>query len=282
MRLRPLEPGDADAVHALMCAAFDDLSVRQGRPPDPHPDPVFGAHRFRHLLTHDGPGSWAAEDDAGLAGVAMAVLREGIWGLSLLLVRPDVQSGGIGRELLARALGHGPWHGALILSSDDARAMRAYARAGFELRPAIHARGVPRREALAAPDVRAGTAADLALTAEVDREIRGGGREVDMQALLVGGIDFLVLESRGYAFARDGRVRTLAARDEAAAAQLLRAALATAAPGAPASMEFVTAGQDWAIAVALEAGLSLQPYGPVYTRGRLGPLRPYLPSGAFQ
>jgi len=281
VQLRPLEPPDFDDVHALMCLAFDDLSARQNRPPDPHPNPRFTAHRLCHNLEQDPAGCWAAEDTAGFAGVGMAVLREGIWGLGLLLVRPDVQSTGLGRELLARTLDHGPWHGALILSSDDERAMRAYARAGFDLRPAIHARGIPRREALDAPAVRPGRAADLPLTADVDRAIRGGGREADMRALLEAEVGFFVVEGRGYAFASGGRMRTLAALDEEAASELLRAGLATAPPDGPASMEFVTAGQDWAVAVALEAGLALRPYGPVYTRGELGPLRPYLPSGAF-
>ena len=33
--------------------------------------------------------------------------------------------------------------------------------------------------------------------------------------------------------------------------------------------------------VVLEAGLSLSPFGPICTRGELGPLTPYLPSGPF-
>ena len=44
-----------------------------------------------------------AERDGAVAGAALALLREGLWGLSLLVVDPDAQCAGAGRELLARA-----------------------------------------------------------------------------------------------------------------------------------------------------------------------------------
>ena len=53
--------------------------------------------------------------------------------------------------------------------------------------------------------MREGTQTDLPLTAAVDREIRGGGREIDMRMLLEGGVGFFVLPDRGYVFAADGR-----------------------------------------------------------------------------
>jgi hypothetical protein len=44
---------------------------------------------------------------------------------------------------------------------------------------------------------------------------------------------------------------------------------------------FIAAGNDWAVRACLDAGLALSPDGPVFTRGDTGPMRPYLPSGAF-
>ena len=38
---------------------------------------------------------------------------------------------------------------------------------------------------------------------------------------------------------------------------------------------------DWAIQTGLAAGLLLSPDGPLFTRGTLGPLRPWIPSGAL-
>jgi len=49
----------------------------------------------------------------------------------------------------------------------------------------------------------------------------------------------------------------------------------------PESVDFITAGQDWAIPVILDAGLALSPDGPVFAGGRLGPMAPYIPSGAY-
>ena len=45
--------------------------------------------------------------------------------------------------------------------------------------------------------------------------------------------------------------------------------------------DFIAAGQDWAVDVALSAGLALSPNGAIFVRGELGPLAPYLPNGAY-
>ena len=71
------------------------------------------------------------------------------------------------------------------------------------------------------------------------------------------------------------------ARDDAAARTLLEDHLSRIGPGESAELLFVTAGQDWAVQAGLQAGLVLTPDGPVFTRGRLGSLRPWIPSGVF-
>jgi hypothetical protein len=55
----------------------------------------------------------------------------------------------------------------------------------------------------------------------------------------------------------------------------------TAGPGATVSVDFLTAGQDWALPVCLDARLPLSPDGPMFAGGALGPLSPYVPSGAY-
>jgi hypothetical protein len=64
---------------------------------------------------------------------------------------------------------------------------------------------------------------------------------------------------------------------------LLRAVFARVAQrGAEANVQFITAGQQWAVEVCVEARLELEAdCGCVFTRGEVGPLRPYLPSGAY-
>ena len=85
----------------------------------------------------------------------------------------------------------------------------------------------------------------------------------------------------GWAAVREGSPVLLAARDEQIARDLLWSALASAGPGASVHVDFMTAGQDWAVDVCLKARLALSPEGPVFVRGDVGPFRPYLPSGAY-
>jgi hypothetical protein len=91
----------------------------------------------------------------------------------------------------------------------------------------------------------------------------------------------LLVEDRAFALIRPGRVHLLAGLDDDAATRALNAALAAMPPGATASVDFLTAGQDWAVRACLDAGLALSPDGPFFTGGDLGPLRPYIPSGAY-
>jgi GNAT superfamily N-acetyltransferase len=279
--VRPLEPRDVDAVHHISNAAFEDLARRFGEPPEPFGPIAASRVRVRRLMVTDPGGAWAAERGGEVVGCSLALVRDGVWGLSLLVVRPDAQSTGVGRELLARAWDYGAGaRGWIVLASRDSRALRSYSRLGLHLYPALAARGRPRRVA-PAPGVRPGTLADLPLTVEVDRVVRGAAHGDDVAALLEAGGEFLVLPGRGYAVVRDGAVRQLAARDREGAAELLRACLASAG-GREAHVEWITSVQDWAIGPCLDAGLELRmDIGAVFLAGDVGPFTPYLPSGAY-
>jgi GNAT superfamily N-acetyltransferase len=280
--VRPLQAADFDAVHEISVAAFQDLSRRFNEPPEP-PGPVAASHiRLGRLLATDPGGAWVAEQNGSVVGCSLAIMRDSVWGLSLLVVSPGAQSSGVGRELLARAREHGDGaRGWIVLASRDPRALRSYARLGMHVHPALAARGRPRRVA-PQPDVRSGTVEDLPLTTEVDRAVRGAAHGEDIAALLESGGELLVLPERGYAVVRDGGVvRLLAARDEDAAATLLRACL-SAAGAREAAVEWITSAQGWAVAPCLEAGLELRmDVGAVFLAGDVGPFAPYLPSGAY-
>jgi GNAT superfamily N-acetyltransferase len=264
-----------DALHFAVPSPGESFAQRAER----------GESRIAHLLATDPGGAWVAEDEDGrLVGVALALVREGLWGLSLFGVDPRLQGAGIGRALLDVALDYANGaHGALILSSTDPKAMRLYARAGFALRPMVAAAGMVDQARLPEPhpDLRAGAAGDLPQTEAVSRAVRGATHAPDIANQLSTGCELLLLGDRGFVVHREGSPRLLAAHDEEAAAALLWAALAAAPRGATVQIDFVSAGQDWAVAVALEAGLALSPDGPLFVRGDVGPLRPYLPSGAY-
>jgi len=235
-----------------------------------------GPERFTHPVRTDPEGAWVAEDENGIVGVGCALLREDLWVLTQLAVRPDLQSSGIGSALLRRAWEYGAGaKGRLIASSPDPRALRAYSRLGLDLHPCFKAEGVP-RGLEAAPGIREG---DLAFTREVDRHLRGAAHGPDIEALLNLGCT-LWRNERAYAVVGpNGSPRLLAAFDEGAARELLTGVLARADH---ATVNWITGRQQWAIDVCLQARLDLSlDAGAIFIGGEVGPMAPYLPNGAF-
>jgi GNAT superfamily N-acetyltransferase len=277
--------GDVAAAERCAFEAFEALAAANGEPPSERSATEIArrSHRIAHLLGTDPGGAWVAESDGEIVGVSLGLMREGIWGLSLFTVTPGYQGAGVGRRLLEPTLEYGrDARGAIILATNDPRAIRRYALAGFDLRPTMDARGVPELSAL--PDssaVRPGNAGDFALCHDVGRRVRGASHGPDIEAFVAAGGHLLVDPGRGFAIDRDGSPRLLAALDEDSAQRLLAACLRAAPPGAKVSVEFMTAGQDWAVEVCLAARLSLVPGTPVFVRGELGPMAPYLPSGPY-
>src|SRR5256885_8629258 len=176
-----------------------------------------GRLRIAHLQATDPGGAWVAEDDGEIAGVALALIREGIWGLSLFGVRPGDQGRGVGRRLLEATLGYADGcRGGIILSTTDPRAMRRYALAGFELRPCVAFAGIVDRDAIPAGlRSRAGDAAeDRELSDAISRHVRGAAHGTDLAALEATGCSLLVHDCGGWAAVRDGSPALIAARDD--------------------------------------------------------------------
>ncbi len=116
----------------------------------------------------------------------------------------------------------------------------------------------------------------------VDRLLRGSARAVDIRAMLnEPGNRLLLIDDQGYAVAKDDRIVTLGARDEDAATALLKTALAEMGEGAVVQVNWLTAGQQWAIRTLVDAGVELHPSGPMMVRGLSGPPAPYIPSGGY-
>ena len=91
------------------------------------------------------------------------------------------------------------------------------------------------------------------------------------------------LEDSGYVILRQGRgIWALGAADDESARTLLLFGLRTLGPDASWPLiRWATSAQQWAVQVALDAGLRLQPFGALCVRGRPGTLRNYLPSGPY-
>jgi GNAT superfamily N-acetyltransferase len=239
--------------------------------------------RFEHCLALDPGGAWVAECNGEIVGTAIAILREGIWGLGLFAVAEQHQAKGIGRRVLDAALAYGDGaRGGLIMSSEDPKAMRRYVLAGFDLHPCVACAGVLRPDLPPAPAgiEELDRAAAIEHAAPISRAVRGASHGEDLGLLIDSGCRMLALE-RGFVIHEEGTIRILAAYDEETAAMLLRAAFAQAPPGATVQADLITGGHDWAIRICLDGGLAISPAGGVFTRGEVGPMRPYLPTGAW-
>jgi GNAT superfamily N-acetyltransferase len=285
--LRPLTGDDVVEADKVSQEAFAALERRlDADVDDPRANEEWVAwrrRRMRHLLAHDPDGAVVAVEGDRIVGVALALRRERLWGLSLLTVDPGSQSAGVGKRLLEYTLAYASGCDiGIIAASPDPRAIRRYARAGFALRPALEATGAVRREALTAtPRVRDGGSDDLEFAADVDRKVRGAPHAVDLEMMLGSGSSRLLIAPGGYAVAAGNRLVMLAATDVPAARELLIAALADLDRDEPAIVSWLMQGHDWAFEILLDAGLALSPTGPFCTRGAIGDLTCYLPSGAF-
>lgn len=281
-----MKPADVDGVYRTSSEAIPATDEERQQVRKRSAEEVAQRmQRYLHFLEHDRRGAWVAAEGDRVVGVALALVREGIWVLSLFAVEAGYRDAGVGRELLDRAIGYGAGsRGAMIASSTHPAAMRRYALAGFTLLPTLTASGTVRRERLPSGlGVREGTAGDLELAAEVDRSVRGAAHGPDLEFMLRTGFRLLVSEGqagRGYAVGWKGSPALVAATAPDTAAELLWACLAEGT-GAPVEVPWITGAQNWAVPVVLEAGLTLAPAGPICVRGELGPLTPYLPSGPF-
>jgi predicted N-acetyltransferase YhbS len=274
-----MEPADVAGAAAVAAASFDiDISA------------PAAAERFRerlaHLLRTDPDGAFVAVRGGRIVGAAEAMVRERLWCLSLLAVAPGQQGDGAGRALMERALRYGDGATAgLIVGSNDPRALRLYGRAGFALRPTFEAAGPLDRRALPRthPGVREDDNPDLEALEPIARYIRGAPYTPELELSLGQGGRLLRMGDRGFAVAHPTfGVWLLVARDEEAATALLWSALQLAADDLERPcLRWITGDQEWAIAVALAAGLRLSATGALCVRGRPGPLQPFIPSGPF-
>ncbi len=279
---------DVDGAVRVQVEAFGDLARREGETPHPITDSVLvrSRARHRHLLKHDPDGAYVAVEGDTAVGCALALRRNDLWGLSLLVVDPATQSAGVGRRLLGAALGYAAGcDRAVILSSGDPRAMRAYATSGFALHPQVHATGAPDRGAIPAlPRVRVGGVDDIEFADRVDVAVRGAAHGPDHELMMSQLTSYVVDDTagQGYAYVRDdGHVYLLAASDDDTATALLWQCIRDVADlDLPVTIEHLNDGQQWAFEVAYRARLTVQPAGPVFWRGGTPP-RAYLASGAY-
>ncbi len=186
LRVRRLEEQDLHYAGAISAAAFGiDVGTSEKH--------ARWLDRVEHAMRTDPEGCFVAEDGGSVVGVAQAILREGLWVLSLLTVDPLRQDAGAGRALVRRTLDYGPPDApGLIISSNDPRALRLYGRAGFSLQPAFQAEGTIDRRALPAVgrQVVEDDVGDLEALAPVSRLVRGAAHTPSSSSSCAGADSF--------------------------------------------------------------------------------------------
>jgi GNAT superfamily N-acetyltransferase len=274
-----------EAMTVIEAANAANESSNQPRTP-PSTAQLAGRYRAHvRFVERDPSGAWVAvSDDDQLLGVAESIRRGDFWGLSLLFVRPEFQSRGVGRQLLDAALGYATGARArMIQSSPDPRAMRRYALAGFAMHPAAFVSGTPDRRAI--PIGMAGwdgNEDDLELVKEVEVHL-GRSRTEDVAfGLEEDRIRLEVVDQgvgrRGWALWHPGRLLMLGATDEDTAGTLLWRYLA--GEEGDAVVDGLTSYQDWAFSVFHGARLTLRVGGAMFVDGMAIP-GPWIPSGWY-
>jgi hypothetical protein len=103
VRYRPATGDDLAACTLTWRAAIDDYQARLALPP--MTDDLEPLRRLlAHTLATDPSRFWVVEDaDGAVAGFSSATVREGLWFLAMLFVRPGLQASGVGQTLMDRA-----------------------------------------------------------------------------------------------------------------------------------------------------------------------------------
>ncbi|MDX6265475.1 MAG: hypothetical protein QOD70_215 [Frankiales bacterium] len=158
MQIRRAKPGDVDDVVSLVESAYRGESSRAGWTTEAdlldgqRTDPDEVASVLDDLIV--------AEDDSGLVGCCTLIPRDGHAYFGMFAVRPGLQGGGVGSQLLAEAerlaAGHGAGHVEMTVISTRTELIDFYLRRGYvdigETRPFPYGDdrfGRPRRDDLA-------------------------------------------------------------------------------------------------------------------------------------
>src|SRR3954453_19665119 len=97
--IRPMEARDVAAADLVAYDALHGAIPNHGETSEHRAQ--RGRSRIAHLLGTDPRGAWVAESGEGrVIGIALALVREGLWGLSLFAVEPGLQGNGVGRRRL--------------------------------------------------------------------------------------------------------------------------------------------------------------------------------------
>jgi GNAT superfamily N-acetyltransferase len=254
VEIRRATEADLDAEYDVFRAAIGDLFRRHSFDPPSPPREAFVMQQ-RHLLRHDGERSLVAVDGGRVVAFAAALVRGEAWFLASLFVLPELQSRGLGKQLLDGVWGEGRGRRLTLTDSIQLVSNGLYARRGLvPATPMLHLGGVVGEGA--EPGVEP-VEPDAATLAALDEAAYGFDRAPDHEhwgRLARATVWARDGEPVAYAYAWEhGRIGPLAGRDGPGAAAALQAELRrlhgrqveVVAPGSSAEL----------VEAALQAGL---------------------------
>jgi GNAT superfamily N-acetyltransferase len=189
LTFRRAGPEDSPDLFRIFVTAVADLGRRLGVEAfsggaAPEPEELWPERRplFEHLArtaTH----AWVAEENGTPVGYARSIVRDDTLELTEFFVLPGRQSGGLGRELMARAFPEDGARHRSIIATPDLRALARYLRAGLAAHFPIYgftrdARPLPPPPGFTARRMD-GSAETLDTLAAIDRANLGFRRDVD-------------------------------------------------------------------------------------------------------
>jgi len=228
-----------------------------------------------------------AELENQIVAIAGAMVRDHIWYLNLFWTRPNQQRKGIGMPLLKRVWNAGKEAGASIFfthSSMDTTAMAAYMKLGMlPGHQVLYFGGKPER----LPSKPSGyevAMLDKHVAVEIDREIRGTGREFDHEFWLgAGGSQGRQVLYNGnvigYFYLGRGNIGPAAWKRPQEAEVMMTLACREAAEVAPEISFSVPGINHAALQFAFDSGMRLTNCFHFLTTAPFGRMEQYIPSG---
>jgi len=247
---------DIGFEHQVFCRAEGELRLRHGFA---WVDPPFAwfAPIARHLLSTDPERCFVAKADGRVVGFSAAFVRAGVWFLAALFIDPDQQGRGIGRQLFELAAQDAPPRRITITDAIQPVSNSLYARYGLiPTTPLLQFEGTPSVDAVLGLEPDRPRPDDLGA---LDRVGYGFERSVDHE-YWSRQRRCTVWRRAGAAVAYayrglTGSIGPLVARDQASAADALRAELART----PRASVVIPGSARSMVGVAVDAHLKLVP-----------------------
>lgn len=182
--LRPARLEDAAICGEICFEGFRSIAERHNFPLD-FPSAEVATGVLSTLLSHPGFYGVVAELDGRIVGSNFLDERSPIAGVGPITVDPNVQDGGVGRQLMRAVLDRADSRGfggvRLVQAAYHARSLSLYAKLGFQVRePLACMQGAPLDLPIPGRAVRPARAADLEGCNALCRRVHGHDRGGDL------------------------------------------------------------------------------------------------------